>query len=359
MNQPARVVLSASSLLAASGLLLALPYIVGVSWEQVWAVVGEVSPATLLWLTGLWLFGLWVYTYVLIASLPGLTHGRAFTLNAAGSAVSNLLPFGGAAGVALTFAMCRSWGYRTGAIAVSTVVTGVWNVLVKLLLPVAGIAALLVAGQVPDRRLETAAIVGCAVLLCVAGVVVLALGCEAVAEWSRDGLIWLAAGLPRRRRGTVVRAAGAVLRLRHTTIDVLRTGWAGLTGGMAGYVALQAALFAGCVWAAGAYVGPAETIAVFALNRMLTTAVVTPAGIGISETGSAALMVALGTPAAPAAAAALLHMMFTHTLEIPLGGIAGAWWAARQQNGPPRDDHSEGDREHSRSPLNVPPPQDV
>jgi uncharacterized membrane protein YbhN (UPF0104 family) len=330
VNQPARVALSAASLLAAAGLLLVLPYVVGVSWGQVWEVVRRLGPTALLWLALLWLAGLWVYTYVLTASLPGLSHTRAFTLNAAGSAVSNLLPFGGAAGVALTFAMCRSWGYRTGAVAVSTVVTGVWNVLVKLLLPVVGISALLVAGQVPDRSLGTAAIVGCAALLGIVAALVLALGFESVAEWVRDALLWSAERLPRRLRGPLSQAAGSVLRLRHTTIDVLRTGWGRLTAGMAGYVLLQGALFAGCLWATGAYAGPAETVAVFALNRILTTAVVTPAGTGISETGTAALLVALGAPPAPAAAGALLYMLFMHTLEIPLGGLAGVWWAYRK-----------------------------
>jgi uncharacterized membrane protein YbhN (UPF0104 family) len=335
VNQPARLVLSAASLLAAAGLLAALPYIVGVSWSQVWQVVGSLHPVTLLWLTALWLAGLWVYTYVLTASLPGLTHRRGFMLNAAGSAISNLLPFGGAAGVAVSFAMCRSWGHRTGAVAVSTVVTGVWNILVKLLLPVIGIAALLAAGQVPDRDLGTAAIVGCAALLGIVAALVLALGYESVAEWIRDALLWTAARLPRRLRGPTARAAGAILRLRHTTLDVLRTGWAGLTFGMVAYVAMQGLLFAGCLWATGAHVGPAETIAVFALNRILTTAVVTPAGTGISETGTAALLIALGAPAAPAAAGTLLYMLFMHTLEIPLGGLAGAWWAYDRRPGPP------------------------
>ena len=334
MNQPSRLALSAASLLAAAGLLVALPYVVGVSWFQVWSVVGSLRPMTLLWLTALWLAGLWVYTYVLTASLPGLTHMRGFALNAAGSAISNLLPFGGAAGVAVSFAMCKSWGYRTTAVAVSTVVTGVWNILVKLLLPVIGIGALLVAGQVPDRRLGMAAIVGCAVLLGLVVAVALALGYESVAEWVRDALLRLAVHLPGRLRRGTVRAAGAVLRLRHTTLDVLRTGWVGLTLGMTVYVCMQALLFAACIRATGAYVGAAETIAVFALNRILTTAVVTPAGTGISETGTAALLAALGAPAAPAATGALLYMLFMHTLEIPLGGLAAAWWAYTRRPSP-------------------------
>lgn len=337
MTSPTRIALSATSLLAAGILLVALPYVVGVDWGQIGLVLGRLSIATIVWLVLLWLAGLYVYTFVMTASLPGLGHWRAFLANAAGSSVSNLLPFGGAVGVAITFAMCRSWGFRNGPVAVSTMVTGVWNILVKLLLPVIGIGALLVAGQVPDKRLGTAAVLGCGTLLGIVAAVVLALYSESAAEWLQRVLLRLAERLPKRVRGVSRRVAGSVLRLRHSTIDVLRTGWAGLTFGMVAYLIMQGLLMAGCLWAtgvlgAGTGFGLAETIAAFALNRILTTAVVTPAGTGISETGTAALLVHLGAAPAPAAAAVLIYMLLTHTLEIPLGGIAGAWWTFTCRN---------------------------
>ena len=50
------------------------------------------------------------YSGVLTTSLPGLTHPQALVLNFAGSAVSNVVPFGGAAGVAATYTITMSWG---------------------------------------------------------------------------------------------------------------------------------------------------------------------------------------------------------------------------------------------------------
>ena len=38
-----------------------------------------------------------------------------------------------------------------------------------------------------------------------------------------------------------------------------------------------------------------------------------------------------GTPAAPAAAAAILSMFFTYAVEIPLGGPAGGVWSLTTQ----------------------------
>ena len=110
--------------------------------------------------------GLWTYTFVLTSSLPGLRHAQAFVLNCAGSAVSNVVPFGGAAGVAATFAMAGSWGHPRRAIAVSTVVSGAWNLLFRLALPALGLAMLIASGHLPDRRLTIAATVATVLFVC-------------------------------------------------------------------------------------------------------------------------------------------------------------------------------------------------
>ena len=86
-------------------------------------------------LAALWLAGLWVYTVVLTAALPGLSAFRAFQLNALGSAVSNLVPFGGAIGVGLTVALTRRrWRFAGPDVAAFVVLTGIVNVLARLAL---------------------------------------------------------------------------------------------------------------------------------------------------------------------------------------------------------------------------------
>ncbi|WP_067816522.1 lysylphosphatidylglycerol synthase transmembrane domain-containing protein [Actinomadura kijaniata] len=331
MNRSARVALSALSLAGAVALLAAMPYVVGVDWEQIFRELGELDVGWLVGLTALWLAGLWAYTYVLTASLPGLTHPHAFMLNAVGSAVSNLLPFGGAVGVAVTFAMARGWGHRNAAIAVSTLVTGVWNVLSRLLLPAVGIIALLVAGEVPDRRTAVMALLAAAALLGIVGLLALALRSEKAAHAVDRGVRRVALRLPRRPRALLLRADGVLLDVRGKTIGVLRTGWRGLTAGMVAYLLLQAVLLHACLVAVGADVELAEVVAVFAINRMLTTAVVTPSGAGISETGTAALLVHFGVPAGQAAAATILYSFYTYAVEIPAGGVGWIGWTLRRR----------------------------
>lgn len=326
MSRTARAVLSALSLAGAIGLLAALPYLVGVDWEEIGRELSRLALWELAVITLLWAAGLWAYTFVLSASLPGLTHWRAFLMNAVGSAVSNLLPFGGAAGLAVTFAMARGWGHKNASITVSALVTGVWNVMARLLLPAVGIVALLVAGELPDRRTAAMALLAAAVIFGILAVLAVALrsprAARAVDRWLRA----LSRRLPGRAGRLLLKADGGLLSVRDKTVDVLRTGWRGLTGGMIAYLVLQAALLYACLLAVGAHVQIAQVVAVFAINRMLTTAVVTPSGAGISETGTAALLVSFGVPAGHAAAATILYSFYTYAVEIPTGGIAWLAW---------------------------------
>ncbi|GAA0939104.1 lysylphosphatidylglycerol synthase domain-containing protein [Actinocorallia libanotica] len=326
-----RILLSAASLALGAALVALMPRLVGADWKGVWRVLSGLDPGVTVLLFALWALGLWAYTYVLTGSLPGLTNGRAFLLNAAGSAVSDVLPLGGAAGVAVTFTMARGWGFSTAAVTVSTLVSGVWNVFGRLLLPAVGIGALLIAGRAPSRELAFAAGTAALILLAVALVLAVALRWERAAHALDARLRRLADLLPERPAHLLRALGGSLLRVREQTLDVLRTSWVTLTLGMSAYLLLQGVLLHACLWAVGGTLHLAETIAVFALNRALTSAVITPGGTGITETGTAALLIYFGLDSAAAAAAVLLYSFFTFLIEIPVGGVAGAaYWLVRR-----------------------------
>ncbi|MEO3785409.1 lysylphosphatidylglycerol synthase domain-containing protein [Actinocorallia sp. B10E7] len=325
-----RPLLSALSLAFGAVLVALMPRLVGANWSAVWHSLSGLDPGTLVLLFGLWALGLWAYTYVLTGSLPGLGHGRAFMLNAAGSAVSDLLPLGGAAGVAVTFTMARTWGFSNAAVTVSTLVSGVWNIFGRLLLPAVGIGALLLVGQAPDRRLAFAAGTAALLLLAVALLLAGSLRWEWAARTLDAWLERLAGRLPRRPARLLRALGGSLLRIRELTLDVLRESWLFLTLGMTGYLLLQGVLFHACMWAVGDTLRLAETIAVFALNRALTSVVLTPGGTGVTETGTAALLVYFGLDAPAAAASVLLYSFFTFLIEIPVGGVVWAYWLGRR-----------------------------
>ena len=306
-------------------LAVALPTVAGVGWVEIAEALGSLHGLTLLWLVLLWLGSLWAYSYVLTGSLPGLTRTQALVLNTAGSAVSNVVPFGGVAGTVVTVAMAASWGHSRRAIAVSTMVSGVWNVMSRMALPAVGLAALLASGHLPDRRMTLAAVIATGVLVSAVTVVIAVLAWDTWGRWIGWALERIAHVLPPRIRP----APGIAERLSHlrrTAVTVTGRAWAGLTLGMLGFLGLQCALFAACAAATSADLSAGAAIAAFATSRLLATAPLTPGGVGVSEAGTAALLVALGAAPAPAAAALLLFGLFSYALEIPVGMLAWVTW---------------------------------
>ena len=90
------------------------------------------------------------------AAMPGLGLWRALLMTQASTAAASVFPGGEAVGLGLVFGMLRTWGFRSGAIVAAGAVVTAMNVLAKVLLPVAALAALLVKppgqpARPPDR----------------------------------------------------------------------------------------------------------------------------------------------------------------------------------------------------------------
>ena len=109
---------------------------------------------------------------------------------------------------------------------------------------------------------------------------------------------------------------------------IIATRWPQLTAAMAAYVVLQGALLWACLTVSGAGAPLSAVIAGFAVERMLSMAVLTPGGTGITEAATAATIVALGGAPVGVAVGVLLHRGFTFLLEIPVGGLWLAGWLA-------------------------------
>ncbi len=220
--------------------------------------------------------------------------------------------------------MAGRWGFRPAAIAASALVTGIWNTMGKLALPALGLGLLAVTGHLPDHGLTSAALGASALLLAGLAGVVGILRYEPMAVWTGVAVDTMARALPEAWRPARGRVGEVLVGLRRSTIDLVARRWRGLTGGMVAYLALQAWLLGACLAITGGGVDVVSTVAAFAVSRVLTMVVITPGGFGISETGTIALLVALGAAPGPAAAGIVLFALFTFVLEIPLGGLAWA-----------------------------------
>ena len=311
-----------------------VPRLVGTTVADVRTALSTLSAREAVVLTLLWISGLVAHSFVLTGALPGLNRRRALTLNLTGSAVSNLMPFGGAAGMSLNYLMIRSWGIDAAAFAAFTFVTNVWVVLLKLVMPTLALTALLASGGVISGTMRWTAGGSVLALALLVLVLVAALADPAVASRVlRVFAVPVSAirrllGRPPGRDAFL--AAG--LASREAAIDVVSGRWLQLSAGMLAYGALQAVLLWGCLHYVGSHLGPAAVLAGFAVDRVLTLIVLTPGGAGFAEAGIVAALVALGGAPASVVAGVLLYRAFTFALEIPVGGTwLTVWLLARRR----------------------------
>lgn len=312
---------------ASVALLIVVPRVVGMSWDDVFAVLAGLSVTTVIALAALWFVGLLTHTLVLTAALPGLSRRRALLLNLSGSAVSNLVPFGGAAGIGVGYAMARTWRITPGSFASFTAISNLWNVIGKLLVGSALVAGSVIAGLQLPPSMRNAVVYGSGAVLVVALLVVGAFGHPIVGGaisrgWDRvaNGL-FVRMGISRR-----VHVEGVLDRLRKVCSESIVAGWGQLTTGVLAYMGLQAVLLGACLLAVGAHTPLLVVGAAFGVERILSLFPFTPGGAGVAELGSVAVLVALGGDPALMAAGVLLYRTFTFLLEIPVGGASTIVW---------------------------------
>ena len=321
-------------------LLAFLPSVLGTTWTAVRSVVVAVPVAGMAVLAALWWAGLVVYAQTLTGALPGLTRRRALLLNLSGSALSNVLPAGGVAGMWLNSTMLRRWGFSARHIADFTVTSNLFDVVGKLAVCVSAVVLTAAVGSLPGQVLVPTVAVTVAVALLVGIAVALSsrTGSAAAARVvlrCADVLARIGVGrLGRERtRRRVARARVEVVALRRQVRQTVGGRWRHLSAGVVGYVLLQGVLLGVCLSMTGAaaQTTPSVVVVAFVVDRLASTLPVTPAGVGFAEAGATAVLLAGGVTAGPALAGVLLYRLFVVVLEVPVGSLALAgWWGFRR-----------------------------
>ncbi len=325
-----------SWLLALGLVAIGIPHVVDVSWHGVLPVLRSLHWPAVLGLVVLWFLGLVVHSSVLTAAAPTLTHRRALALNLTGSAVANVVPLGGAAGIELNRRMMRAWGIDTRRFAGYTFLTNLVDVGSKLALPLVAVAALVHAGESVTAPLRYVAVLaGCALGAIAAGTIAVlasrrcALGLGRAVEWVLRPVLRVLG------RTGEVDVVGPLLDVRRESTRLVADGWLPMLLGISGYVALQGVLLGLCLDLTHSGVTWPAVLAAFALERALTVLPVTPGGVGIADVGLVGVLMALGGDPAGAAAGAVLYRGFVFALEIPVGGgTLGVWLLGRRRAGP-------------------------
>ena len=306
-----------------------IPRLTGSDYADIWHELDKLSPIEVVALIAFWFLGMLAYTGVLVNTLPGLRRTQALTVNFAGSAVSNVMPFGGALGVGATYAIDMSWGFTAPAVTLSILVSGAWNVLAKLAMPVLALILLLASGHATGKLLIPT-ILGLAALVVTTVVLALIMRSERLAE--RIGGLGqrVAAWLCRlTRRSTTPDVVGAVIEFRRQSIGLVRQHWAWITLWIFLFNLVQFLLLFACIRAIGIDgITLAEAFAAFAFARLLETIPITPSGVGFVEVGAASALISFGGGENASTAAVFLFRGFVYLLEIPVGALAWVVWAS-------------------------------
>jgi uncharacterized protein (TIRG00374 family) len=269
------------------------------------------------------------YSLVWMAAAPGLGWWRATMTEQASTAVANTVPVGFAFGVGATATMFHSFGFTGGEITRTVALTGLWNNLVKLGMPVVALAGLALTGGA-TRGLLAAAVVGVAVLLVALTLLVLVL--------TRGGAAAAVAGLGERAAGVLARRAHrrgpsgwvpAIEEWRIHSLALVRRRWPHLTAAAVGSHTALFVLLLAClrlVDGAGAELGWLPVLAVFSLTRLVTLVPITPGALGVAELSYVAGLTAVGVGASAAGAAVLVFRFLTWFVPIPCGAVAWLLW---------------------------------
>lgn len=309
-----------------------LPHLLDTSWARIWAQLSQVRLGSALMMALLLTAGLLSYTWVLTGSLPGLSQARALKANLVTSLVANVMPLGAAVGAALAVMMFRSWGFRKREISTSMMVAGLWNLLARIALPVIG-CLILVAGPIdaPQVVITGALLAGAAgtALILIASVMVFSDTVAAGVVHLVDRVAgWFGRGVRLRQVEHLVADQRARIE------SVVRGGGLMMTLGMTG----QFVLLFGLYWFAARSVGLdlplTELICAYTFRQLLTVVAVTPGGLGVTEVGTAGLLVLLGGDAGAASATALLYAIYAHLVVVPFGVWAlSSWWLTEGRPG--------------------------
>lgn len=327
-----RLVLAALGLAIAVGtFVFILPRIA--AYQDVWAVVEDLSWAWLLALLAATVVNLLTFPPPWMVALPGLRFLHALVVTQAATAISIVFPGGAAVGMAGSYGLLRGWGFPGAAVGRAVTLTGIWNQFTNLAFPIVAVALLAVDGG-SNPLLTTVAFVGLGVLgVAIAGLA-LVLWSSSLArdlgDVAAQGVSWARGKL---RRGPVAWTGERFVAFRRDSLDLLRRRWLALTaatllGHLTVFVVLVVSLRA--LGVPAAEVSLVEAFAAWALVRVLGAIPLTPGGIGVVELGLTGALVGFGGANASVVAAVLVYRFLTVVPTVLLGLASGMVWRRLQ-----------------------------
>ncbi|GMQ93323.1 MAG: hypothetical protein BMS9Abin12_0800 [Acidimicrobiia bacterium] len=303
-------------------------------YGEAWKAIQNMDPWQLA-LIGLATVGvIIVYVLPFQAALPGLKFKPAFLTRQTSFMISNVVPAGGAFGLAVQYGMLSSYGYGAAPVTATIGITSVWNTLVTLSLPVIGLIALIASGQSTGEA-TTVTLIAAAVVIGMIVVFALILRSEDLARkfgrWANRLIQWGARLL---RRDVDFDGEGVVVEFRSSIVDVVVDRWILITLANVGQQLAQfSILYLAVVALQGGFNGPVsllEAFAAFAFGRLATFIPVPPGGLGTTDAIITGMLTGFGLPANDALAASLIWRAATYFPQVFIGAGALLVWRRGQ-----------------------------
>ena len=308
------------------------------NYGDVWGVIRTIKPKWLVLLGVAELMNLATYAPNWMTAIPGLGYRQSLELTMAGTAISNVAPLGGPVSMTMQYGMLRQWGFERRMASRAMVLTGVWNNLVNLSLPIVALTILTARGG-KNAALTAAARIGAPLVLIFLVLFIGIMRSERVAGAAghiADRLFNIIRRL--RRKPLKTGAATALHNFREDSISLVRRRWLALTlttlgGVLTVFVVLVVSVRA--LGITGDQITFTEAFAAWAATRLLSAIPITPGGIGLIEVGLTQALTAFGAQEANAVAAVLLYRAVTWLPPVILGGLAALTWRRHERRGSP------------------------
>jgi uncharacterized protein (TIRG00374 family) len=301
------------------------------NYGDVWRVVKTLDTPWLLALFAAVVVNIVTFTPPWMIALPGLRFRQALPFTQASTAFTYIAPGGGIVGMAGSYGLLRMWGFGSSEVARAVTLTGIWNQLANLLLPVVAVLLLSIEHQ-SDAFLSTVAVVGAIVFGVAVCLLALVLWSDGLARGVGEAVESAVSRLRRVvRKRPLVGWPDRLVAFRRSTVDLIRRRWAWLTlAALLGNITVFLVLLV-CLRAVGIGAGEVtwvEGFAAWSLARALQLIPLTPGGVGPVELGMTGILVGFGGANVEVVAAVLLYRALTivPTLLLGLGTIAAWRW---------------------------------
>jgi len=215
--------------------LVTLVFVFGVVFPQfadygeAWDAVQKMSTFALVLLLVMTVVLIIVYVWPYQAALPGLKYGPGFVVRQTSFLISNVIPAGGAFGLAIQYSMLSSYGFGAAETTAAIGITSTWNTFVTLSLPVFGVVALVIIGQGTSQAYVLAGL-GLLAIGAIIGLFVAVLWSESNARKVgrlADRIIGWGYGLFKKE--TSFGATDWVVHFRNSTVEVIKGRWPRIT----------------------------------------------------------------------------------------------------------------------------------